>query len=114
MPPPMGAGMPGAASPFGTLFTDLSVDMTPGWQMIDMGIRCFRTALKTPDFQKSSMAKVNAVIRELTNSATTLLSHYTSGRSGPQAPTPGVSQMAPDPDALRSSDADAAPESAQI
>jgi hypothetical protein len=47
-----------------------------------MGVRCFRAALKTEEFQQSSMGKVNAVFRELTNTAVKLLSHYTSGRTG--------------------------------
>lgn len=104
--PPGAAPGPGAGSPFGGLFTDLSVDLEPGWQCIDMGVRCFRAALKTPEFQKSSMGKVNAVIRRLTQTAVTLLSHYTSGRSGPSAPTPGDdvdlagSGMSPDADAM--------------
>jgi hypothetical protein len=80
--------------------------------MIDMGIRCFRTALKTPEFQKSNMGKVNAVIRRLTQTAVTLLSHYTSGRSGPSAPSTGEDQatgggglgFSPDADAMPGGD----------
>ena len=73
--------------------------------MIDMGVRCFRMALKTPEFQKSNMGKVNAVIRRLTQTAVTLLSHYTSGRSGPSAPSTsgedatGAAGMGTSPDA---------------
>jgi len=111
-PPPMAGGL-GAGSPFGSLFVDLSVDLAPEWQMVDMGIRCLRTALKTPGFQKSSMGRVNAVIRELTNTAETLLSHYTSGpKSG--APTAAESQMEPESGNIRSSDADSAPNTDQI
>jgi hypothetical protein len=94
------------------LFTDLSVDLEPGWQMIDMGVRCFRAALKTPEFQKSSMGKVNAVIRELTNSAVTLLSHYTSGRSGVSSPRVGEDQS-PAGGMGMSADADSMPDSAE-
>ncbi len=78
--------------------------------MIDMGIRCFRTALKTPEFQSSKMGKVAAVIRELTKTATTLLSHYTSGRSGPSAPRAGE-DLAVEGGTALSPDADAAPDS---
>jgi hypothetical protein len=99
----MGGGL-GPSSPFATLFTDLSADLSPGWQMIDMGIRCFRTALKTPDFQKASMGKVNTVIRQLASTATNLLSHYTSGKSGPGAPLAGDVQKSTDTPELGSDD----------
>jgi hypothetical protein len=110
MPPsPMGGGL-GGGSPFGTIFTDLAVDLEPGWQMIDVGIRCFRYALKTQEFQKSSMGRVNVVIRELTNTAERLLSHYTSGgKSG--AGTPAADSQITSSTDMRSADADAAPES---
>jgi hypothetical protein len=102
---------PLAGGPFSSLFTDLSVDLSAGWQMIDMGIRCFRTALKTPEFQKSDMGKVNAVIRKLTQQATTLLSHYTSG---PSRNTPSSAHAQEDtpaePGSFNSPDADDAPE----
>jgi hypothetical protein len=79
--------------------------------MIDMGIRCFRTALKTPEFQSSSMGKVNAVFRELIGSATKLLSHYTTGGKAKDPPNAGeIPMTASEP---TSSDADAAPDAEQ-
>ena len=106
-PPPGGPQGPGGG-PFGAIFTDLSVDMSPGWQMIDMGIRCFRLALKTPEFQQSKFGKVNAVFRELTKTAVTLLSHYTSGQTGPSSPRIGEDQL--DEAGSSSVDSDTAPE----
>jgi len=105
--PPGGPQGPGAG-PFGAIFTDLSVDMSPGWQMIDMGVRCFRLALKTPEFQQSKFGKVNAVFRELTKTAVTLLSHYTSGQTGPSTPRMGEDQ--PDEPGSPAVDSDTAPE----
>jgi hypothetical protein len=84
--------------------------MSPGWQCIDMGVRCFRTALKTPEFQSSKMNKVGAVIRRLTSTASTLIAHYTSGQSGGSIPRVGEEEPA-DVGSVLSPDADAAPDS---
>ena len=98
-----------AGGQLGSLFADLTVDMPAEWQLVDLGIRCFRTALKTQGMQGSDMAKVNAVIRRLASTATTLLSHYTGGSSqAPKTPRLGEEEMS-DPGSLNSPDADAAP-----
>jgi len=82
--------------------------------MVDMGVRCFRTALKTPEFQNTEMGKVNAVIRTLTNTAVQLLSYYTGGsKPGNSSPKVGDSDEGDSAESgsVDSPDADAAPES---
>lgn len=54
--------------------------MSPGWQSIDMMVRCGRTALRSADMQKSP--NVVAVIQSVTNTLSELLSHYVSGTGG--------------------------------
>lgn len=76
-PPPNGLG---SGSPFGQLLSDLSADMGPGWQMIDVAVRTLKLARKTADLQKSP--KVVAVVTSTVETLTTLLSHYTAGHGG--------------------------------
>jgi hypothetical protein len=85
-PSPTGTGSPGGlgpAAPLAGMLSDLSPHMGPGWQQIDLSVRCLRTALRSPDFQK--MPAVVAVFQSVTNTLTELLSHYTSGTSGASA-----------------------------
>lgn len=119
--PPGGAAGLGPGAPFGgaspspnsTIFVDLSVDMTDGWQMIDMGIRCLKTALKTPEFQKTELGKVNAVIRVAAKNLTTLVAHYTSGGKPGGASVPKLGEdTSGEAGSVTSPDADAAPEDA--
>jgi hypothetical protein len=80
MPPaPPGAGL-GPASPLGFAFTDLSVDMPSGWQIVDIAVRLLKTALRTTDFQETP--KAVAVISSVTHTLGNLISHYAKGVSG--------------------------------
>jgi len=113
-PPPGPPGGLGPGSPFGALFTDLSVEMTTAWQLIDVGVRCLKLALKTKEFQKSELNKVNAVIRTTVNSLTTLIAHYASASvPGTKAATATPEEPGDDGGSLQSPDADSAPESDQ-
>jgi hypothetical protein len=81
-PPPQsppGAGGLGPASPLGSL-VDLSASMGPGWQQVDWAVRSLKSALRSTDFQKTPA--VVAVIQSLINTASELISHYTSGTAG--------------------------------
>jgi hypothetical protein len=91
--------------------TDLSVDMTAGWQMVDLATRFIRTALNTPEFQKSKMGKVNAVLSAWNARLETLIAHYTSGKSSLAVSSPAGVAEEPDGDegSQNSPDADAAP-----
>jgi hypothetical protein len=61
--------------------------MGPGWQQIDLAVRAIRTALRSPDFQKSP--SVVAVFQSVLNTLTELLSHYTTGTSGASSTASG-------------------------
>ena len=118
-PPPLGgAPLPGGPSglgpqsPFGQLLTDLSADMSPGWQQVDLAARILKLTRKMPDMQKSPA--VVAVISSTIETLTKLLSHYTSGRSGVptgMVQTPGTSGEDNGPESSPPSDADGEPES---
>lgn len=77
-PPPTGDSL-GAASPLAFAFTDLSADMTAGWQLVDIATRVLGTALKTADFQ--TQPKTAAVVTSAKNTLTKLISHYAGGGS---------------------------------
>src|SRR5271165_197544 len=68
-PPPQG-GL-GPASPLAGMLSDLSASMGPGWQSVDMGIRCLKVALRSEDFQK--LPSVVAAVQSCMNQLTTLV-----------------------------------------
>jgi len=87
-PPPMG-GL-GPASPLVGMLSDLPTNLTPGWQCVDMSIRCLRTALRSADMQRAE--KVVAALQSVLNVQTKLLSAYTAGApSGGADATPSAS-----------------------
>ena len=79
--------------------------------MVDLATRFVRTALKTPEFQKSKMGKVNAVLNAWNARIETLLAHYTSGKSTSSTTIPGglAEETDDDEGSANSPDADAMP-----
>jgi putative IMPACT (imprinted ancient) family translation regulator len=59
------------------MLSDLPTNLTPGWQAVDMSIRCLRTALRSEDFQKAP--EVVATVSSVQNVLSKILSAYTSG-----------------------------------
>lgn len=111
-PPPPGppAGGLGPASPLQGLFSDLPAHLGTGWQQIDLACRAVQTALRSKDFLKTPA--VVAVLQSNLNTMQELLSHYTSGTSGSQAPkraSSGSEDTTSDSGSPPSSDADAQP-----
>ena len=91
------------------MLSDLPTNLSPGWQAVDMAIRCLRTALRAEDMQKAP--KVVAALQSVQNVCNKLLSAYTSGTTSGNA-TPEASTQGPAPDSAPSSpDADAQPDS---
>jgi len=89
-PPPMGpAAMPppprppsdglGPGSPFGMLLSNLSVEMSDGWQMLDGCVRMLKLASLSPDFSKSP--SIAAVITDSIETLSTLISHHQKGHA---------------------------------
>jgi hypothetical protein len=101
MPPPMGGNGLGPGSPLQGMLSDLPTNLTPGWQAVDMAVRCLRTALRAEDMQKSE--RVVAVLQSQSNTLSKLLSAYTSGTaSGNAEPSAGDTaegSLSPNPDA---------------
>lgn len=119
-PPPPGMSMPppppplgglGPASPLAGMLADLSASLTPGWQAVDMAVRCLRVALRAEDMQRAE--KVVAVLQSQVNVLTKLISAYTAGTaSGVSEPsTLGRADEAAPP---TTPEADAQPASASL
>lgn len=110
-PPPPPAGGLGPASPLVGMLSDLPTDLTPGWQAIDMAIRCLRTAMRSSDMQK--IEKVVAVIQSVHNTLNKLLTAYTNpgSSSGNAAPEASLSSPELGDSSPGSHDADAQPAS---
>lgn len=86
------------------MLADLPTNLTPGWQAIDMAIRCLRIALRAKDMQRSG--EVVAAVQSVMTVLTKMLSAYTSpGATGPvaesaqEAATTETSPSSPDADA---------------
>lgn len=84
--------------------------------MADLAVRCLHTALKTPEFQKTELGKVNAVLRHTAKTVETLIAHYTSGNKGgaPATSSSEGEEDGGDSGTVNSTDADAAPESGAL
>lgn len=76
-PPPSMGGL-GPASPLAFAFTDVSADLTEGWQLVDIACTVLGTALRTADFQ--TQPKSAAVVTDAKNTLSQLVSHYTSAK----------------------------------
>ncbi len=85
-PPPPPIGGLGPASPLLGMLSDLPTNLSPGWQSVDMAIRCLRTALRSEDMQRAE--KVVAALQSVMSVLTKLLSAYTSGTSNGAAGGP--------------------------
>lgn len=86
------------------MLSDLPTNLTPGWQAIDMAIRCLRVALRAKDMQRSG--EVVAAIQSVMNALNKMLSAYTSpgttgsvAESAQEAATTDASASSPDADA---------------
>lgn len=73
------------------MLSDLPSNLTPGWQCVDMAIRCLRTGLRAQEMQKAP--KVVAALSSVLGVLTKLLSAYTTGSASSDggSTTPGMS-----------------------
>jgi hypothetical protein len=91
------------------LLSDLSPNMGPGWQSLDLVVRSLKIGLRSADFQK--MPDVVAVLQSMLNTATELISAYNKASSGGTA-SPSTQVRMPDSvntDSSTSTDADSQP-----
>lgn len=91
------------------MLADLPTNLTPGWQCVDMAVRCLRTGLRAEDMQRAE--KVVAVLQSVVNSLTKLLSAYTAGTpSGSAEPSTAAGRAeGPPPSSDAAGDADSQP-----
>ena len=87
--------------------SDVSAELPPSWQCIDMAATCLKVALRGVDLQKQE--KTVAALQSVLNVLTTLINARVSGQGGTAPATPQASTSSVD---AGSADADSQPGSA--
>jgi hypothetical protein len=75
-PPPKPPTAQPGQSPSPNVYADLSVDMPPQWQLVDVATRNIMAALQTGAFYKQP--PVYAALKDISNTLTRLISSYSS------------------------------------
>jgi hypothetical protein len=104
-PPPLAPGGPGPQSNplnafLAAFLSDVSAELGPGMQCVDIAATALKIALRATEFQKRE--KTVAVLQSCLNTLTTLLNAQVSGQGGTPPATPqasGVDAGAADADA---------------
>jgi len=69
--------------------SDVSAELPPSWQLVDMGATCLKVALRAVDLQKQE--KTVAALQSVLNVLTTLINARVSGQGGSTPSSPQVS-----------------------
>lgn len=117
MPPPQAPPGPPMAPPGGPPpppgLTDLSIELTPAWQLVDVAARYIRAALNTEEFQNSDMAMVHALLAAWNSRVKTLIASHTTGEANPPSSYRTAGEHDDDEGSLTSPDADAQPSASE-
>lgn len=97
----------GPQSPLVGMLSDLPTSLTPGWQAVDMAVRCLKTALRAAEMQK--MPHVVALLQRSVNELTKLESAYTSGTASGSSGAEAVQEGSGDETPPENSTADSQP-----